>query len=290
MKYFRIEVLSNIDRHAGSLFLFQRLAAVIITLIVLVACGPKVIVSTDAPYAPLEDWVDIKVLDISDTIPSFSQNLGTLKIWDRGYSVGCDKEDVLYLAKAETRKVGGNALKLTQYLEPDSESGCVRIEATMLNIKRVIRQRPQSIVKIPVHPVFTPPNTNFKSIQTIPGTIQETTPTRPSMTNDKSALLHIYRVNNIWNTNFCYDLFLGDSFLCRVGNDWKTTIKLTDDGYNYLWASTESKAQLPLKIEFGKEYYIRCGSSMGGWVARPSIELRDTEIGSNEFKTINFDF
>lgn len=55
---------------------------------------------------------------------------------------------------------------------------------------------------------------------------------------------------------------------------------------NTLWAKTESKVEVPVDFEYGREYYLRCGVKMGAFVGRPTLELVDHTTGKLEFTTI----
>ena len=83
-----------------------------------------------------------------------------------------------------------------------------------------------------------------------------------------------------------YDLYLGDSLLCRVKNNSKQEIRIYSKGANKLWAKTESKAEVPIDITMGREYYLRCGIRMGVMVGRPELQLVDSREGQVEYNTI----
>jgi hypothetical protein len=100
------------------------------------------------------------------------------------------------------------------------------------------------------------------------------------------ALLHFYRSSSA-GMLVSYDLHLGDSVICRVKNNWKESIKINSPGESVLWAQTEAKSQLPLVIRNGKEYYIRCGISIGFVVGNPTLELMDNQSGFLEYQSIN---
>jgi hypothetical protein len=55
---------------------------------------------------------------------------------------------------------------------------------------------------------------------------------------------------------------------------------------NTLWAKTESKVEIPVDIEFGKEYYLRCGMGMGIMVGRPMLQLVDRGQGKLQYNSI----
>ena len=48
----------------------------------------------------------------------------------------------------------------------------------------------------------------------------------------------------------------------------------------------EAKSEIPIKIEFGKEYYIRCSVTMGALVGRPKLEIIDDTIGRREYNAM----
>lgn len=103
---------------------------------------------------------------------------------------------------------------------------------------------------------------------------------------DDCALLHIYRPGSMMGFAIKYDLHLGDMILCNVSNKSKVTVKLTNPGLIVLWAKTESTTELPINIEMGREYYIRCGLDMGIVVGRPSLTPVDNVVGKYEFDKI----
>jgi hypothetical protein len=83
-----------------------------------------------------------------------------------------------------------------------------------------------------------------------------------------------------------YDLRLDDTVVCRVNNKFKKTIKIRKYGHTTLWAKTETKDELPINIQPGREYYIRCAVTMGAFVGHPSLELVDTNTGRTEFNAV----
>ncbi len=98
------------------------------------------------------------------------------------------------------------------------------------------------------------------------------------------ALLHVYRSGG--GALVSYNLYLGNDTLCRVKNNFAETVKVVKDGRNSLWAKTETKEEVPINIEFGKEYYIHCSIAMGFFVGRPRITIVDPVVGKKEFETI----
>ncbi|MDR0700120.1 MAG: DUF2846 domain-containing protein [Tannerella sp.] len=105
------------------------------------------------------------------------------------------------------------------------------------------------------------------------------------LTND-CALLHIYRPSSMMGMAISYDLYLNEWVLFRVKNKTKTTIRITSPGTYTLWAKTEAREELPVNIELGKEYYLRCSVSMGAFVGRPDLSLIDPQMGKMEFDKV----
>lgn len=220
------------------------------TIFILNSCAPKVSTTISKSYPALDYREDVKVFGIQDSEPANAEELGIVKIGDAGFTKDCGLDVVLEKAKAEARKVGGNAIKIIEHNPPGFGSSCHRITAKILKVE------------------------HFDSL-----------PIDSSLINADYALLHVYRFSGP-GALVNYDLYLGDSIICRVSNNFKKTIKIRKDGLNTIWAKTEAKVEIPINIKFGKEYYIRCGITMGIVVGRPSIELVDNQIGRMELQSI----
>jgi hypothetical protein len=108
----------------------------------------------------------------------------------------------------------------------------------------------------------------------------------PSNTSSDYALVHIYRTNSLVGSGINYDVHLGDEVICHAKNGWKTTVQVHNFGPNTLWSKTESKITLPVDIEPGGEYYIKCSVKVGIVVGRPSLKLMDESQGKAEFDSI----
>jgi len=106
-----------------------------------------------------------------------------------------------------------------------------------------------------------------------------------SLLNADYALLNVYR-QSAMGVLVSYELYLGDTFLCRVSNKTKKSIRIRKEGSYVLWAKTETKEELPINLKFGNNYYIRCGVSMGVFMGRPELNLIDNSIGKTEFQSI----
>ena len=79
----------------------------------------------------------MRVFEIKEEIPSNAEKLGTIKVGDSGFSIICNYATVLDKAKIESRKVGGNVLKITKHKKPDLWSSCHRITADVFKVDNV---------------------------------------------------------------------------------------------------------------------------------------------------------
>jgi len=221
-------------------------------LLLVVACTPKVATTITQKYPSTDYKENVTVIGLNEAIPDSSCFIGEIRISDTGFTTKCSYEYVLDKAIEEARKAGGNAIKIIKHSIPSLWSSCHQITAQILQIEST-------------------------------GSLKKSKSTAP-VTNGDYALLRVYRYGGAGSL-VGYDLHLGDSVLCRVQNSYKTEIKLTDYGRNSLWAKTESKAEVPIKVEAGKIYYLRCSIDMGILVGHPSIELVDWRIGQNEYES-----
>lgn len=219
------------------------------------SCTPKITTNISKRYVPINYREDIRVLGIEDTIPVNSEEIGTVKIGDTGFSGNCSWDEVIDKAKMEARRIGGNAIKITNYIPPSAlGSSCHRITATILKIDSIIYQT-----------IEPPTDSNF--------------------INTGYAIVHIYRPNGL-GILVNYDLYLEDTILCRISNNLEQTFRVTKEGLNTFWARTEVREELPVRIKFGNEYYIRCSIAKGSMVGRPRLELIDNKDGNIELQSV----
>lgn len=219
------------------------------------SCSPKVTTSIIKKYETTDFKTDVIVIDVSDQVPEEAEVLGDVKIGDSGFSTKCTYEEVIAQAKLEAMKIGGNVLKINEHKLPSAlGSTCHRIQATILKLVDL------SKLDLP------------KEEEIIP--------------NADYAVLNIYRYGGV-GALVGYDVYLGDQVLCRAVNNYKTSIKVTKFGMNSVWAKTEAKDELPIDIERGRQYYIRCSIGMGAFVGRPKLQLIDSKTGKSEFESFN---
>jgi hypothetical protein len=235
----------------------KKTALLFVSAILLSSCSPKITTSISKQYATLDYQEEVRVFNLDESVPYDFEELGIVKIGDTGFSTNCGWEVVIERAKSEARKVGGNALKITEHILPTMMgSSCHRITAQILRIE------------------------NFDS--TLPVSTVDST-----LLNKDYALIHFYRYSGV-GALVSYDIHLGDTVLCRASNNWKKTVKVRKEGYNTVWAKTETKIEIPVNIKMGQEYYIRCGISMGVMVGHPVLTLVDNNSGRLEYQSIKY--
>ncbi len=202
---------------------------------------------------------------VYDTLPKGLKKLGQANININASNIlDCSLHAMIEVAKGEARKLGANVVKITQQ-KVFSVMGnpCHRLKISL--------HKGDSIADLERHNVEKP------------------------LGDVDYALLHIYRYNG--EAPFVsYNLKLGDSILCRVKNNYKTTIKIKKEGLNSLVAINKYKSELPFDVEFGKEYFLRCSVNTGNSTGRPgtvniilaaapNIEFVSYRIGKMEFKS-----
>ena len=227
-----------------------------LTTILLAACSAKISTSLTKTLPPLDYKEEVTVIGISEDAPANATEIGIVKIGDTGFSTNCGWDVVVEKAKTEARKAGGNVLKITEHIPPSMMgSSCDRITAKILKV-----ENPQDL-------------TNLKSKNT--SVVDSTW---------DYAKLYVYRPGGA-GALVGYDLYLGDSVIWRAKNNSKKEIKITKKGMNTLWAKTEAKAEVPINIEYGREYYLRCTMGMGIMVGRPQLQLVDRLEGKSEYNS-----
>jgi hypothetical protein len=226
---------------------------IISALMLFSSCHPKISTSISKSYPPLDYKQDVVVIGLDQSEPDSSEFLGQVKIGDTGFSTNCGYDEAIDKAKLEARKAGGNAIKIIEHIPPSiMGSSCHRITARILKVENVEN--------------FTP-----KVEQEI-------------LLDVDYAILNVYRYSGT-GPLISYDLYLGDSIICRVKNNFKMTLHINKDGLNTLWARTEAKSEVPIDVKMGKIYYLRCGVTMGAFVGHPKLELIDPKIGKAEFES-----
>ena len=105
--------------------------------------------------------------------------------------------------------------------------------------------------------------------------------------SNNCALLHLYRPKTMKGAAISYNVHLDNEMIFRMKNNSATTVRVTSEGRKILWAKTETKAELPINIQFGHEYYVRCSVKFGALIGRPKLEFVDSNEGKFQIAKIS---
>ena len=115
----------------------RRLLSFFLALL-LISCASKMKLKGEASqqFTPLNKNDAVVIIEeykkIPDSIPS--QTIGDFRLKDGGFTVDCSYEHVLNLAKEQARKLGGNAIKITEHKLPNTLSTCHQIKFKILKM------------------------------------------------------------------------------------------------------------------------------------------------------------
>jgi len=192
----------------------------------------------------------IIILNLNEELPSDSKLLGKIKLGHDLRYKNCEFDTIIYQAKSEARKIGGNIVKITKYKPLDIlNKSCHRIKANILKSN------------------------------SLPSLLQNNNKQRYG----NYVNLNIYRYHSKSGNILQYDLFLGDSLITRVKSGFKKTIRINKEGVYNLRVKRGFNT-IPIDIKFGQNYYIKCslkGKLVGS--ANLKIKLMEEKKGKAEF-------
>lgn len=223
----------------------------------ILACSPKVVSHLSADYAALDPDAEVLVLEENtpQSLLAGTEILGTVRVGDTGFSSTQEGsyEAVLELAKDQARQAGGNVLRITRHLVPDGFSSIHRIEADVLRVPENHRLWEQEQAVPSDHPDY--------------------------------AIIYFYRSSG-YGALVNYDVYIGETPVFRAKVGTKAEVKVYEAGTLDIWGRTEAKVSLPLTVNLGEEYYVRCSISMGAFIGRPDLQLISRVSGKSEYDAI----
>ncbi len=111
----------------------QSTLVVLMALLILSSCSPKVITNIQKTYPAQDSIEDVNVIGLDEAEPDYAEYIGNVLIHDTGFSTNCGYDVVIGKAKTEAVKAGGNTLKLTEHIPPSIwASSCHQIAARIL--------------------------------------------------------------------------------------------------------------------------------------------------------------
>lgn len=224
--------------------------------VILSGCSPRVATQLQYDRLPLSDYKEVKVLEAGDVLPDDAKELGTVRISDSGFTLTKNGtyEKVLDLAMIEAGVAGGNVLKITEHQYPDSRSTIHRLNATVYSVSDTSALSSGSYAV-------------------------------PASSHPDYAMLHFYRPAGFNLAN--YNVSVDNVDVYTATYDSRAEYRIDKSGHYLISAMTEKKTFLPIEVEQGRDYYIRCSVSTGMLAGRPVLELVPTNEGEKQFQSIS---
>ena len=133
----------------------------IIPLLYLVACAgcaPRIATTVMKTYPALDAGEPVAVYSQSQPVPDNSEALGTVAVTDGGFTMPCDSLTMMTRMQEEAKKIGGNAIFITEHLRPMLfGSNCHQFKGTVLRIANVETAAGAPDDSLAVRYVATPP-------------------------------------------------------------------------------------------------------------------------------------
>ena len=118
-------------------------------LLLFTACSPKIGTMVTKTYPPLEADSPVAVYLYQTDIPSGTESLGKVTVSDSGFSTNCDSVTVINLIKDEARKIGGDAVCITDHIRPSFwGSSCHQMAAIVLKMHEFEQQNQMESISI----------------------------------------------------------------------------------------------------------------------------------------------
>jgi hypothetical protein len=231
------------------------------TILLFISCATSVSTKlVNTTYQKLGNSEQIFVLEKNENLPDNSEYIGDIKIGDSGFSTDCGYNKVVADATNSARNAGANIVKITEVKEPSIfSSSCYRIKA------KIYRNLNTESLSTIIH------KRDFKNKSRLPE-------------NSDYALIHFYRPSSGGGALLGYKIKdANDSIVGRLRNGEKFIYKTKKFGNQSFYGALETKEELKINIEKGKEYFVRCSVNMGVVLGRPEIGLIENYIGMKEY-------
>ena len=110
---------------------------IILLPVLLASCSPR-IVTTIIQQPALSEHQNVTIYKNREQVPDGYQLLGTVNVGDAGSTINCDSLRMINLVKSESRKIGGNAVLITEHKRPSFwGSNCHQFKGLVLNIPNI---------------------------------------------------------------------------------------------------------------------------------------------------------
>lgn len=241
----------------NTVFMKSRILPLLAVLLVAASCSPKITRNLVASNAPLSPDTEVKILDAGTDTPEGAILLGSVKIGDTGFTSTDNGTyyKVTELLKSETRANGGNLAIITKHKSPDVASTIHRIWADIYYLEDM-------------------------SVLAVMDSLDRAATVHPDY-----AVIYLYRPEALAGFAISYNVSVNDTKVYHCSNNSSAEVKIYEPGEYTVWAKTESRSEVPLKVELGEEYYIECSVGMGAFVGRPVLRLIDSRYARSAYKS-----
>ncbi len=216
-------------------------------------------------FSNLNEHDPVIVLTEKETLPENSEFIGYIKVGDSGFTIDCGYIKVIEDATASARKAGANIIHIEELKEPDFlGSTCYRLKAKIYR-----NLNPVAIAEIKEFGIKK---------------------NRSRLPEDSDyALIYFYRpkISVAVLGSFGYKIKNEkDSVIGRVRGGEKFVYKTKEFGVLSFSATSETREEIEIQVEKGKEYFVRCGATPGIVTVRPQLAITENQIGQKEFEAL----
>lgn len=231
------------------------------TMLLFISCSTSISTKlATTNYQKLSDDHQVIVLEKSDVLPDKSEFIGDVKIGDSGFTTDCGFNKVMTDATTSAKNAGANIIQIIQIKKPTAlGSTCYRIKAKMYR------------------------NLNADALVQI-SEIRKVKNKSRLAENADYALIHFYRPSSGLGALLGFKIKdSNDSIVGRLRNGEKFIYKTKKFGKQTFYGVLETKEEVVINIEKGKEYFVRCSVNMGVVIGRPEINTIENYMGMNEY-------
>ncbi|KUJ63612.1 hypothetical protein AR687_00035 [Flavobacteriaceae bacterium CRH] len=232
--------------------------------ILLVGCSTSISTKiTNKNFQKLEENNPIIVLDKEDELPNNSELIGDVKIGDSGFTTDCGYDKVIADVTKEAKNAGANIVKIIELKKPSAfGSTCYRIKARLY--RNLNAESLSTVVQ----------NRNLKNKSRLPE-------------NSDYAVIYFYRPTGGTGALLGYKIKdANDSIVGRLRNGEKFAFKTKKFGEQTFYGVLETKEEVKINVEKGKEYFVRCAVTMGVAIGRPEITRIENYVAMKEYDSM----
>lgn len=102
---------------------------------ILSSCSPRITTSISRGLPPVDHTEEVKIYNLQSQLPENAIKIGRIDVGDSGFTTNCNYDTMLGVLLQEARKVGGNAVCITNHIEPNIMNGsCHQFSAIVFNV------------------------------------------------------------------------------------------------------------------------------------------------------------